>query len=63
MGLVAGQTNREIATSLIISVKTASVDVSSILRKLGMSSREGAARVAHRQRAGPPAPRDSDARS
>jgi DNA-binding NarL/FixJ family response regulator len=60
MGLVAGKTNREIATSLFISVKTASVHVSNILRKLGVSSREEAARVAHRQRAGIPAPRDGD---
>jgi DNA-binding CsgD family transcriptional regulator/Flp pilus assembly protein TadD len=56
MGLVAGQTNREIATSLFISVKTVSVHVSNILRKLGVTSREEAARIAHRQRAGPPAP-------
>jgi DNA-binding CsgD family transcriptional regulator/tetratricopeptide (TPR) repeat protein len=60
MGLVDGKTNREIATSLFISVKTASVHVSNILRKLGVSSREEAARVAHRQRAGIPAPRDGE---
>ena len=48
-GLLAGQTNREIAESLFISVKTTSVHVSNILRKLGVHSREEAARVAHRQ--------------
>jgi len=47
-GLVAGRTNREIAESHFISVKTASVHVSNILRKLGVAHREEAARVAHR---------------
>lgn len=47
-GLLAGQTNREIAESLFISVKTTSVHVSNILRKLGVHSREEAARVAYR---------------
>jgi ATP/maltotriose-dependent transcriptional regulator MalT len=47
-GLVAGQTNREIADALFISVKTASVHVSNILRKLDVGNREEAARVAHR---------------
>ena len=51
-GLLAGQTNREIAESLFISVKTSSVHVSNILRKLGVKSREEAARVAHRQISG-----------
>jgi DNA-binding NarL/FixJ family response regulator len=51
-GLLAGQTNREIADSLFISVKTSSVHVSNILRKLGVKSREEAARVAHRQISG-----------
>lgn len=46
--LVAGSTNREIADALFISVKTASVHVSNILRKLDVSSREEAARVGHR---------------
>lgn len=45
-GLVAGRTNREIADSLFISVKTASVHVSNVLRKLGVAGREEAARVA-----------------
>lgn len=43
-----GYTNREIAESLYISVKTASVHVTHILRKLGVSSRVEAAAVAHR---------------
>jgi DNA-binding CsgD family transcriptional regulator/tetratricopeptide (TPR) repeat protein len=47
-GLAAGQTNRELADSLFISVKTASVHVSNILRKLDVSGREEAARVAYR---------------
>ncbi len=51
-GLLAGQTNREIADSLFISVKTSSVHVSNILRKLGVKTREEAARVAHRQISG-----------
>ena len=47
-GLAAGRTNQEIADDLFISVKTASVHVSNILRKLGVSGRQDAARVAHR---------------
>jgi DNA-binding CsgD family transcriptional regulator len=46
-GLAAGQTNREPADALFISVKTASVHVSNILRKLDVSGREEAARVAY----------------
>lgn len=46
--LAAGRTNREIAEQLFISVKTASVHVSNILRKLDVSGRQEAARVAHR---------------
>lgn len=46
-GLVAGRTNREIADSLFISTKTASVHVSNLLHKLGVNSREQAARLAH----------------
>src|SRR6266511_3154903 len=41
-------TNREIATALVISVKTASVHVSHILRKLGAPNRLEAAAIAHR---------------
>jgi DNA-binding CsgD family transcriptional regulator/tetratricopeptide (TPR) repeat protein len=47
-GLAAGKTNRELADELFISVKTASVHVSNILRKLDVSGREEAARVAYR---------------
>ena len=46
--LAAGHTNQEIATTLFISVKTASVHVSNILRKLDVRSRGEAARLAHR---------------
>jgi DNA-binding CsgD family transcriptional regulator len=52
--LARGYTNREIAAELVISVKTASVHVSHILRKLDVSSRVDAARIAHRL-APPPA--------
>ncbi len=47
-GLAAGRTNQEIADALVISVKTASVHVSNILRKLDVSGRQEAARLAHR---------------
>ena len=47
-GLSAGRTNQEIADDLFISVKTASVHVSNILRKLDVGGRQEAARVAHR---------------
>jgi DNA-binding CsgD family transcriptional regulator/tetratricopeptide (TPR) repeat protein len=43
-----GYTNREIATTLVISVKTASVHVSHILRKLDAPNRLEAAAIAHR---------------
>jgi len=45
--LVAGHSNREIATALFIAPKTASVHVSNILGKLGASSRTEAAAIAH----------------
>ncbi|MFI6036319.1 AAA family ATPase [Streptomyces sp. NPDC051315] len=49
LGLVsAGRTNRQIAEALFISPKTASVHVSNILGKLGVSGRGEAAAVAHR---------------
>ncbi len=49
LNLVArGYTNREIAAVLVISVKTASVHVSHILRKLGAPNRLEAAAIAHR---------------
>ncbi|GAA2435924.1 LuxR family transcriptional regulator [Actinomadura vinacea] len=43
-----GQSNREIAAALVISVKTASVHVSNILAKLEVGSRGEAAATAHR---------------
>lgn len=46
----AGHTNRRIAEELFISPKTASVHVSNILAKLGVSSRGEAAALAHRLR-------------
>ncbi|MGW2641080.1 helix-turn-helix transcriptional regulator [Streptomyces sp. NPDC001348] len=45
----AGRTNRQIAEELFISPKTASVHVSNILGKLGVSGRGEAAALAHRQ--------------
>ena len=60
LSLVArGLTNREIAAELAISVKTASVHVSHILRKLDAPSRLEAAAIAHRlapPHAGNPSP-------
>ena len=41
-------TNRQIADTLFISTKTASVHVSNILAKLGVTNRSEAAAVAHR---------------
>ena len=50
LALVArGLTNREIAAELVISVKTASVHVSHILRKLDAPNRLEAAAIAHPQ--------------
>jgi predicted ATPase/DNA-binding CsgD family transcriptional regulator len=46
--LAEGHTNREIAASLYMAEKTASVHVSRILAKLGVRSRTEAAAVAHR---------------
>jgi DNA-binding CsgD family transcriptional regulator len=46
--LARGYTDREIAAALAISVKTASVHVSHILRKLGAPNRHEAAAIAHR---------------
>ena len=43
-----GYTNREIAATLVISAKTASVHVSHILHKLGAPNRHEAAAIAHR---------------
>jgi DNA-binding NarL/FixJ family response regulator len=46
--IAAGRSNRQIAQALFISPKTASVHVSNILGKLGVSTRLEAAAVAHR---------------
>jgi DNA-binding CsgD family transcriptional regulator len=46
--VAAGRSNRQIAQLLFISLKTASVHVSNILAKLGVSGRLEAAAVAHR---------------
>jgi DNA-binding CsgD family transcriptional regulator/tetratricopeptide (TPR) repeat protein len=48
--VAAGHSNREIASELFISAKTASVHVSNILGKLGVTSRGEAAATAHRLR-------------
>jgi DNA-binding NarL/FixJ family response regulator len=49
LSLIArGYTNREIASELVISVKTAGVHVSHILQKLGAPNRREAAAIAHR---------------
>src|SRR5205085_10536996 len=54
LALVArGYTNREIATTLVISIKTAGVHVSHILRKLDAPNRLEAAAIAHRLTPGP----------
>ncbi len=54
--VAAGQSNPEIAAELFISTKTASVHVSNILAKLGVSSRGEAAAAAHRLRLFDPEP-------
>ena len=48
--VAAGRSNREIASELFISAKTASVHVSNILGKLGVTGRGEAAATAHRLR-------------
>jgi len=48
--VAAGRSNRDIADELFISVKTASVHVSNILGKLGVTSRGQAAATAYRLR-------------
>ncbi|GAA3818046.1 LuxR family transcriptional regulator [Streptomyces coacervatus] len=52
--VAAGRTNRQIAEELFISPKTASVHVSNILAKLGVSGRGEAAAMAHRLSLFPP---------
>ena len=46
--VAAGRSNAEIGTALFISPKTASVHVSNILAKLGVTRRGEAAAAAHR---------------
>jgi DNA-binding CsgD family transcriptional regulator len=46
--IALGQTNRQIADELFISIKTAGVHVSSILSKLGAANRTEAGAIAHR---------------
>jgi DNA-binding NarL/FixJ family response regulator len=46
--VAAGHTNRQIGEALFVSEKTASVHVSNILRKLGVTTRVDAAAVAQR---------------
>jgi DNA-binding CsgD family transcriptional regulator len=48
--VASGQSNREIAGRLFISVKTVSVHVSNILAKMGASSRGEATAIAYRLR-------------
>ncbi|MEV3988886.1 AAA family ATPase [Streptomyces sp. NPDC049837] len=54
--VAVGRTNRQIAEELFISPKTASVHVSNILAKLGVSGRGEAAALAHRLRLLPEVP-------
>jgi DNA-binding CsgD family transcriptional regulator/tetratricopeptide (TPR) repeat protein len=56
-----GYTNREIGAALVISVKTASVHVSHILRKLDAPNRREAAAIAHRLAPPDAEPSDSGA--
>ncbi len=51
--LARGYTNREIADALVISIRTAGVHVSHILRKLEAPNRREAAAIAHRFAASP----------
>ncbi|OKK20474.1 hypothetical protein AMK16_08290 [Streptomyces sp. CB00455] len=64
--VAAGSTNRKIAEELFISPKTASVHVSNILAKLGVTGRGEAAALAHRLRlfapSGPLSPPPASAR-
>ena len=47
--MAQGATNRQIGAALFMAEKTASVHVSRILSKLGVSGRTQAAAIAHRQ--------------
>jgi DNA-binding CsgD family transcriptional regulator len=46
--IAEGRTNRQIGATLFIAEKTASVHVSRILAKLGVTGRGEAAAIAHR---------------
>jgi DNA-binding NarL/FixJ family response regulator len=46
--VAVGRTNRQLGEALFISEKTASVHVSNIMRKLGVTSRVDAAAIAQR---------------
>ncbi len=59
--VAVGRSNRQIAEELFISPKTASVHVSNILAKLGVSGRGEAAALAHRLRLFPPQGKDDRA--
>ena len=59
--VAAGRTNGQIAQELFISPKTASVHVTHILDKLGVSSRIEAAMIAARAGIAAPASEDADA--
>ena len=48
--MAEGRSNRQVGDALFISAKTASVHVSNILAKLGVTNRGEAAAVAHRLR-------------
>ncbi|WUW16261.1 AAA family ATPase [Streptomyces sp. NBC_01465] len=58
--VAAGRSNRQIAEELFISPKTASVHVSNILAKLGVTGRGEAAALAHRLRLFPQEPSDAE---
>jgi DNA-binding CsgD family transcriptional regulator len=60
--VAAGRSNAEIAETLFISPKTASVHVTHILDKLGVNNRVEAATIAVRVGAGLPAPTPDEAR-
>jgi NarL family two-component system response regulator LiaR len=46
--IVAGQTNREIADQLFISLRTVTTHVTNIFTKVGVENRAGAIAYAHR---------------
>jgi DNA-binding CsgD family transcriptional regulator len=52
--VVAGESNRDIATALFISPKTVSVHMSSLLRKFGVSGRGDLSAAMHASELGAP---------